>query len=155
MPKGWSCILILAAAVGCSKPPDPPAVRIGEHTWRVELATDPETQRKGLSGRKDIPAGTGMLFVFPDAVEREFWMLGCLTPIDVAFISSAMEIVEIRTMAVESDPWDTERLSMYPSREPARYALEVAAGTFGRLGIRVGQRVELLGAARGAAKDAR
>jgi len=160
MARWRTCLLIFAAAAagaacGCSDRPDPPGVRIGRHRWRVELAADPDTRRKGLSGRKDIPAGTGMLFVFPDEAPREFWMHGCVTRIDVAFISSAMEIVEIRTMEVEPDPLDTERLSMYPSREPMQYALEVAGGTFERLGIRIGHRVELLGAARGAAKDAR
>ena len=80
-------------------------------------------------------------------------MLDCRVPIDVAFISSRLRVVEIRTMPVETDPGDPK--ATYSSRGPARFALEVAGGALERAGVKVGDRVQLLGRARDAAKDAR
>lgn len=128
-------------------------VRIGSRQWRVEIAADPETRRLGLSGRDEVPEGTGMLFVFPRQQVLAFHMLNCRVPLDVAFISSRGQIVQIRTMVVEADP--ANPTCDYSSRFPARYALEAAGGAFARAGVKVGDRVELLGAAKDAAKAAR
>lgn len=144
-------MLVLALCVGCRD--KDPAVRIGQHEWRVEIAADPDTRHRGLGGRDEIPEGTGMLFIFPREQALSFHMLDCRVPLDVAFISARMRIVEIRTMAVEADP--ANPTCLYPSRLPVRYALEVAGGTFQRLGVKVGDRVELLGSAEVSAKGAR
>lgn len=144
-------VLVLALCIGCRD--RDPGVRIGRHEWRVVIAADPETRQRGLAGRDEIPEGTGMLFVFPREQVISFHMLDCRVPLDVAFVSTRMRIVEIRTMAVETDP--ANPTCLYPSRLPVRYALEVAGGTFGRLGVQVGDRVELLGSSKVAAKGAR
>ncbi|KPK84684.1 MAG: hypothetical protein AMJ81_05025, partial [Phycisphaerae bacterium SM23_33] len=106
----------------------------------------------GLSGRDQVPEGTGMLFVLPREEVVAFHMLNCRVPLDVAFISRDGRIVEIRTMAVEPDPANPKCL--YSSRFPARYALEAAGGALARAGVKVGDTVELLGAAKDAAKAA-
>ena len=146
--------LFFAGCNGGPNPRDlPPRVRIGEHEWAVEIVDDEPARVKGMAGRTEAPEGTGMLFAFPDQRVRTFHMLDCLIPLDVAFINAAGDIVEIRTMDVEPDP--ANPLNTYSSVRGARYALEVAGGTFDRLGIKPGDSVELLGAARVAAKDAR
>jgi len=146
----------LTAVAGCGGSdgkPLPPRVRIGGYAWNVEVVADPASRARGMGGRKQVPPGTGMLFVFPREAPVEFHMLDCHVPLDVAFIDSAGTIREIRTMYVEADPADPQVL--YPSRAPVKYALEVAAGAFKRFGIKPGDSVELSEAARGAAKDAR
>ncbi|MCK4601100.1 MAG: DUF192 domain-containing protein, partial [Phycisphaerae bacterium] len=72
----------------------------------------------------------------------KFWMQGCLIPLDVAFISSDKRVVKIHTMAVEPDlaGWN-----LYSSQVPAQYALEVSAGMFQRVGVRVGDAVTFSG----------
>ena len=131
----------------------PAALRIGEAVWKVELATDPDTRRRGLGGRSELADGAGMLFAFPREEILQFHMLDCLIPLDVAFISSDLEVVWTRTMRVEDDPSDPQ--AHYSSKFAARYALEVPAGVLARRGGKRGDRVELLGAARNAAKAAR
>jgi len=128
-------------------------VRIGRHAWTVELALDDSSRQRGLAGRDEVPPGTGMLFVFPQERLVHFHMLNCRVGLDVAFISSGLRIVEIRTMPVEDDPSDPK--VSYSSRRPVRFALEVAAGAFARTGVKVGDRVELLGRARDAIKEVR
>lgn len=150
-PVWLLAVVLLALCVGCKGKES--GVRIGQHEWRVEVAADPEVRHRGLGGRDELPEGTGMLFVFPDEKVVSFHMLDCRVPLDVAFINSRMAIVEIRTMAVEADPG--KPTCLYSSRFPARYALEVAGGTFRRLGVKPGDRAELLWSAEDAAKGAR
>ena len=133
--------LLLLSSCSCSDKPSQPQVRIGEHVWRVEIADDEQTMRKGLADRDEIPEGTGMLFVFPREEVQTFHMLNCRTAIDIAFISSDNVIVQIYTMPVEKDPKNTP--VQYPSVHPAQYALEVAAGTFKQLDIKPGDKVKL------------
>ncbi len=107
----------------------------------MEIADDEQTVRQGLADRDEIPEGTGMLFVFPREEVRIFHMLNCRAAIDIAFISSNGVIVQIYTMPVEKDPKKTP--VQYPSVHPAQYALEVAAGTFERADVKVGDKVKL------------
>ena len=151
-------ILIVTAALlaGCDGgggDPGRPRVRIGNATWNVELATDEETRHRGLSGRKELPPRTGMLFAFPREQKLYFHMRGCHVPLDVAFISSRLTVVAIETMPVEADP--SNPTATYRSKWPAQYALEVPAGELTAAGVAVGDAVELRGGARNAAKDAR
>jgi uncharacterized membrane protein (UPF0127 family) len=81
-----------------------------------------------------------MLFVYDEPDYRTFWMQGALIPLDIAFIGPDGVIVRVHTMAVEPDHIGREH---YSSGAPAQYALEVPAGTFERLGIAKGDRVEL------------
>lgn len=159
-PARLAALLALVAALaltGCKRrpPPDPgpAAVRIGSATWAVELATDDETRSRGLGGRTELADDSGMLFVFDREEVLQFYMLDCRIPLDVAYISRQLMVVNIRTMVVEDDPAVPK--AYYSSKFPALYALEVPAGVFKRRGVKCGDRVELLGAARDAAKDAR
>lgn len=135
--------LLLFSSCRCSNDNGKPRVCIGEHVWRVEIADDEQTLRQGLADRDEIPEGTGMLFVFPHEDVLDFHMLNCRTAIDIAFISSDGVIVKIETMPVEKDPTDAASLRLYSSVHPARYALEVAAGTFKQLDIKPGDKVKL------------
>jgi len=152
-------LLVLILPVACCPccrrwaSPDRPRVRIGGHVWRVELALDEPTRMKGLSGRQELPEGTGMLFAFPREEVLSFHMLNCHVALDIAFISSRLRVVEIRTMPVEPDPANPQ--ATYGSREPARFALEVPAGALARAGVKIGDRVELLDGAADAVKAAR
>ncbi len=133
--------LLLLSSCNCSGKSDRPDVRIGGHTWRVELADNEQSRRQGLAGRDEVPDRTGMLFIFDREEVLTFHMLGCLTSLDVAFISQAGRIVCIHTMAVEDNPQNPT--CTYSSRYPARFALEVAAGALARAGVKVGDKVEL------------
>ena len=75
----------------------------------------------------------GMLFVFDSEQLLGFWMKNTPTALDIAYMRADGTIVKIHTMA----PFDT---SLYPSVEPAQFALEVLAGTFADLGIAEGDK---------------
>ncbi len=142
------CLLgVLATVVisGCRDEADEPAfpqVEINRTRWLVDLATTQEQRYIGLSGRRNIREGTGMLFVFPEEQELTFVMRGCLVPLDIAFLDSDLRVVQVHTMAVEPD---LAGRVPYRSKVPAQYALEVPAGELRAAGITIGDRAKLLG----------
>jgi len=103
----------------------------------AELATTPAERRKGLSGRQELKRDRGMLFVWPDSAHRRFWMKDTSIPLSVAFLTGEGRILNIERM----EPAQTERT--YPSKGPAKYALEVNRGWFARHGIRPGDHARL------------
>jgi uncharacterized membrane protein (UPF0127 family) len=141
-----------AAAWGCEeKPPREGLERVvmSGRTFWLEPALDDPTRIRGLGGRERIPEGEGMLFVFPRTDRLEFVMRDCLVEIDIAYLDDAGRVVQTYTMAVEPrEPGESDiayevRLRRYPSRFPARFAVEVAGGTLGRLGVKAGDQVVL------------
>jgi hypothetical protein len=143
--KTWRAALVAAMmlAAGCDKPQSQPqpsaAVTIRGQSWQVELATTAEQRYRGLSDREDLPAGRGMLFIYPQPQILDFCMRLCLIPLDIAFIGPDMRVVKIYTMEVEPYGRDTR---LYSSEAPAQYALEVPKGALAAAGVRVGDKVE-------------
>ena len=108
------------------------------HAFRVWLATTTAQQSEGLMyvPADQIADDQGMLFIFPDDSYLSFWMKNTITPLDIAFVRGDGEIVKIWTMPALT-------LQTFPSLEPARFALEVKAGTFGMLGIKEGDTLDV------------
>jgi len=123
---------------------------INGHIFEVWLASKPDERTKGLmyvteeelatipgNDEQGIPdVHRGMLFVFRDELPLSFWMMNTVTPLDIAYIREDGIIGNIYTMA----PLETRT---YPSTQPAKYALEVKAGLFDDLGIKLSDRVEI------------
>lgn len=140
----WGLVFLAAAAAclpGCGGEDDPktPQVTLRGRTWRVDLAMTQSRRYVGLSGRRELSPGTGMLFVYPDSAIREFCMRECYIPIDIAFLDADRRVVRMHTMQVEPD-----RLGRvaYSSDEPCQYALEVPAGELAEAGVQVGDVAE-------------
>ncbi len=105
----------------------------------VEIADNDIDRARGLMYRKTIPAGRGMLFVFGREQYLNFWMKNTYVPLSIAYIGKEGVIQEIYDMK----PLDTS--ITYPSRYPARYALEVSKGWFRANRITPGSKVILHG----------
>ena len=91
-----------------------------------------------IVGRVTLPDGTerGMIFVFDHEDYHSFWMKNVIIPLDIAYIDSDGTIVSTYTMA----PLDS-RQGRYPSVQPVRYAIEVSANVWTRLGIEAGDQL--------------
>lgn len=76
-------------AAGCTSSSECAVVRIGPAPvkFRVEVAQTADQQRDGLSGRAELPAGTGMLFRFGSRSRQQVWMAGMNFPLDIAWIA--------------------------------------------------------------------
>ena len=106
-------------------------------TLRVEIADTSAERALGLMHRAVLPKDAGMLFIYPKSDWRSFWMKNTRIPLSLAYISAGWRITEI----VRMNPPPGRVLRTYPSKKPARYALEVNRGWFKRNGIGVGAEV--------------
>lgn len=117
---------------GAVKPaPGMARVVFGANTVLAEVASLPEQRERGLMNRDSVPDGTGMLFVFPTAEERSFWMKDTHVALDLAFFDEAYRIIAIKQL----EPLDE---TLVGSDAPAAFALEVRQGWFAEQGIEVG-----------------
>ena len=118
----------------------PPAhawVIFGADTVLAEVARTFEEREQGLMYRESLASGRGMLFVFPDAQIRSFWMKNTFIPLDIAYLDAELRIVNIQ-------PMEPESLDSHPSASPAMFALEVPFGWFREVGIEVGDQARLV-----------
>ncbi len=147
-------LAILASTVGMNCSPSEPNeldklgtvdMSIKDKAFTLWIANDYGEQEKGLMGvtaeqMADLPNGTrrGMIFIFDSAHELSFWMKDTIIPLDIAYVGADGTIVSTYTMA----PLD-DRYGQYPSREPARFAIEVNAGVWTELGVKAGDRLTI------------
>ncbi|POF29280.1 DUF192 domain-containing protein [Roseibium marinum] len=103
-----------------------------EHRFEVEVAENDRERARGLMFRQEMAAGHGMLFIFEGEGDRYFWMKNTPLPLDIIYISAAGRIVSI---AADTTPFSEAAI---PSGKPARYVLELNAGTSARLEINTG-----------------
>jgi uncharacterized membrane protein (UPF0127 family) len=103
--------------------------------FRVWLADTAARREQGLMFVRQLPANSGMLFLFPTTVNTAFWMKNTFIPLDLLFIRSDGSIARI---AERAHPHD---LTPIPSGEPILAVLELAGGTAALLGLRAGDQV--------------
>lgn len=132
------CWLLLASCDGQASPQSGALydLKVGDRVLKVELAVTTAEKAYGLMKRPTQPADQGMLFVFKDEAPRNFWMKDTLIPLSIAYISKSGVIKEILDMEALS-------LKTVPSRYAVMYALEMNLGAFARLGLKVGDQVDL------------
>lgn len=107
------------------------------HRLAVKRAVTAEERAHGLMEVPDLPAGTGMLFVYTEDRDGGFWMKNTLVPLDIAYVDAAGRIVAIEHMVpCEADPCPT-----YPPGLAYRLTLEVPAGWFAANGVDAGDQL--------------
>ena len=104
---------------------------------RLEVAADPAARARGLMGRRQVPEGTGMVFLYPSDVAEAYWMKNTLVPLSIAFVAADGRVVSVAEMT----PCKADPCPSYPPAGPYRYAVELAAGSFGEAGIGPGAKV--------------
>jgi uncharacterized membrane protein (UPF0127 family) len=127
----------LEASVVWLEPGDPgsattdDAVRVD-----VRVADERDARGRGLMGVEDLPAGAGMLFVYPEERAGGFWMKDTLVALDIAFIAADGTVKAVLTM----EPCTAEPCPVYDPEVDYLAALEVPAGFLAAKDIRVGSR---------------
>jgi uncharacterized membrane protein (UPF0127 family) len=111
-------------------------VTINDKQWAVDIAVTPWELSQGLGGLSELPVGTGMLFDLEYEQVIEVTTVPMLFPLDIAFISEDMTIIEAYR--------DIEPGYLVTSQLPARYFLEVNAGELDGIEARDTAFVELL-----------
>ena len=101
----------------------------------LELASTPEERRQGLMFRPSMAADRGMLFVFDHEGLPGIWMKNTLISLDLLYLNSRGEIVDIIENA---EPCKVEDCPTYQPTKPAVAVLELAAGVVEAHGLKAG-----------------
>lgn len=102
----------------------------------IEIADGPILWQRGLTNKEDIPFESGMFYIFPRIAMAGFWMKNVRFPLDIAFLNSKKEVINIQTMML-----CTDRCPMYYCPQFYRYALETKAGFFERFQFNEGCKI--------------
>ncbi|MBM3281272.1 MAG: DUF192 domain-containing protein [Candidatus Harrisonbacteria bacterium] len=116
------------------------SVAINNHLIRVTLAETSFSRSKGLSGHAPLASDEGMLFLFPRATIQSFWMKDMLFPLDIIWLQSvSAKEAKIIGVAKNAQPLKSLlNLEYFTSPAPVDWVLEVSAGTFDSLKMKVG-----------------
>ncbi len=115
-------------------------VTIGNDTKvRVTVASTEPTRARGLSGRRNLAADEGMLFIFDAPDKYHFWMKEMRFSIDVLWIANG-SIVDITTDLPIPTPG--EQFPLFGPKVPVDRALEVPAGFARAHGLKLGMPVQ-------------
>jgi uncharacterized membrane protein (UPF0127 family) len=106
-------------------------------TVRLEVAADPASRTRGLSGRRSVPPGTGMVFLYPVDTTGGFWMKDTLVPLSIAFVATNGQVVATNEMV----PCQADPCPVYRPARPYRYAVELPAGALAAAGVGPGSLV--------------
>ncbi len=128
---------VVITLFSCAKGLEVIPVEIKGHRFLVEVAKTPKQRERGLMYRKHLDSNRGMLFVFDRDERLTFWMKNTYIPLSIAFLSEDGKILQIENMKPLSE-------KIIESRHYARYALELAQGSFKRVGAKVGDYVRFL-----------
>lgn len=131
--------LLLALLAACGGEEERRSIRLGDETFTVEIADNEPKRERGLMFRERLSPREGMLFVWEDEAPRAFWMKNTLIALDILHFDSERRLVD---MHLAVPPCLSDRCPTYIGIRPARYVLEVPAGTAQALGLKLGDTFE-------------
>jgi len=113
------------------------------HEWCVWLADTPALRAQGLMAVTDPELGgaPAMVFTFPGDATSGFWMKDTLLPLSIAWYAADGTLVSAADM--DPCPSDGGTCPITTAAGPYRYAVEVAQGDLGRLGLVEGSTISL------------
>lgn len=145
-----ACVALAGCGEGALQDRGTYAAKIAGQPFALTVSASDATRERGFGGATAIPDQGGMIFVFPDAQMRSFWMKDCLIDMDIVYCDPLGYITAIYTMTKEPPQSPTEdrvlyerRLRKYSSLAPAQYVIELRAGRAKELGLQPSQKIEL------------
>jgi uncharacterized protein len=141
-------LAILLPLLGCAtKPtslddfPTRPITLPGGQVIRAETMIDNIDLIRGLMFRTSLAPDHGMLFVHPQPGTYTYWMYQTLIPLDIIWLDSKRNIVEI---VENAQPCKTQasKCTQYGGKQTSSYVLELNGGMVRKYGLSVGQTIQ-------------
>ncbi len=107
----------------------------------AEVARTDAERARGLMYRQTLAKDRCMFFVYDEDDYHSIWMKNCLIALDVVWVKADGTIAEIQEKVPPCSPMRGENCPSYGGTVPARHFIEFAAGTVGRLKLKVGDKV--------------
>jgi|WetSurSiteA1Bulk_404760.scaffolds.fasta_scaffold05870_5 uncharacterized membrane protein (UPF0127 family) len=119
-------------------------IYVNQTKINAEIADTEVLREKGLSGRKELKEGSGMLFIFKNKdIFPVFWMKDMLIPIDIVWINDDKIVKIDKEVPIPEAGTTDQNLKKYTFREAVDYILEVPAGFSDASGFKVGSLLDL------------
>ncbi len=115
-------------------------IKLHNQIFLVDVAVTEQEKRRGLGYRDSLPPDRGMLFVYNQKGQYDFWMKGMRFPLDFMWIDGK-NVVDITTNVPVAT---SESLPQYRPKVPVDKILELNAGTVEKYGIAIGDTIEIL-----------
>jgi uncharacterized membrane protein (UPF0127 family) len=109
-------------------------VRIGSGVFNTGLADNDSARKKGLSGVENLGVSGGLLMVFQGDDDWGIWMKDMKIPLDIIWLNNEKKVIHIVT---DASP-DLGTSKIFTPDDPARYVLEVQAGSVKKSAIKIG-----------------
>ncbi len=109
---------------------------LGRKNLQLEVADSNEKREHGLMNRRHLGENEGMIFIFDEEQTLSFWMKNTLIPLDIGYFDQSKTLIDIQNMQPAS-PMEV-RPKSYPSKKPAKYAIEMSENWFRKNRIKIG-----------------
>lgn len=118
-------------------------IKINDKTFQVLVADNFKHRQKGLGGRNSLGKYGGMLFLFPETKQHVFVMRDMKFSIDIVWLKNNLVVDIASSLPTEPGKIESE-LTPYPARGDSDMVLELPAGTALNLGLKIGDKIEVL-----------
>ena len=109
-------------------------VHVGSGVFNMRLAVTDAERKQGLSGVDKLSANEGLLMDFQTDNTWGIWMKDMNIPLDIVWLDHDKKVIYIVT---DASP-DLGTSKTFAPTDPARYVLEVPAGTVKNAAIKIG-----------------
>jgi uncharacterized membrane protein (UPF0127 family) len=154
----YTGILILLIIVSCNKNPQEnslellptntpssahkPYFKINNCRFDLEIAKTVEERSIGLMNRNKLSKTSAMIFIFEKEEYLNFWMKDTFIALDILFLSSEFEILDIQSMQPQKIN-SKKLLPIYTSTKPAKYAIELNTGLLKKCQIEINEIISI------------
>lgn len=130
-----ACLSLQLPLAGCASG-ESRWVELAGKRYVVEVADDDEERARGLMFRDKLAEDHGMLFIHDVEEPQAYWMKNTRIPLDILYFDSTRKLVSQQRDVPACTLGDG--CPPYPSNAPARYVLELNAGSAEKLGLKDG-----------------
>ena len=134
--RAFALALFAASSLSACASAREPWVELAGQRYAIEVADDDAERARGLMFRDALPEDRGMLFIHDAEVPQAYWMKNTKIPLDILYFDTGRRLVSQQR---DSPPCSLgDACPSYPSNAPARYVLELNAGSAEKLGLKDG-----------------
>jgi uncharacterized membrane protein (UPF0127 family) len=113
-------------------------VKLGTASFNVRVAKDDTSRELGLSEVESLAPTQGLLMVYDSDGIWGIWMKDMKVGLDILWLDSEKTVIYM----VKNATPELSTTKVFKSKDPARYVLEVPAGSIQDFGIKVGDSAE-------------
>ena len=112
-------------------------------TVRLESAESDFQQSLGMMQREALPKKRGMMFPQTKAQKKSVYMFNCIAPLDILFLNDG-QIIDMSAKTPICASAEPDECPLYESSLPIDNWIELRSGSINRLGLSIGDQVDLI-----------